>query len=344
MVAIKAQAVDDFLKSVAPDIRAVVVYGTDPGRITERAGEAAQALKRLLGDDTELLRIEDADLETDPDRLIIELQTVPMFGAGKVIRALQGRRINGPMVKQILEGPAPASALVVEAGNLKPSDAMRKAAEGCAWAAALPCYPDTERDLENLVTDVVTAGGHTMTPDARDSLTARLGADRALSRGEVEKLLTYVGTPREITAEDVDAVVGDASALSLDRIANAAADGDARVAIATNEKAVAAGQTAQTVLLTIQRHFLALHRLRSAIETGKSVDDALRQMRPPVHFSVRDALKRQCRDWPIDALSYALQRIQTVIRETRSSMSVEQSRTERLLFELAQLARRPQRR
>jgi len=345
MVAIKAQGVEAFLKSIDPAIAAVVVYGTDAGRVSVQAGRAAKAFAARIGDGTEILRLEDADLDADPDRLIVELKTIPMFGGGKVIRALQGRRINGPLIKSILEDAAPMSAaLVVEAGNLKPSDAMRKAAEACAWAAALPCYADTDRDLGRLAQEMVTASGHTLSRDALPLLISRIGADHALSRGEIEKLITYVGASREITTDDIDAVMGDTSELSLDQIAIATSSGQAMDAIRACEKAIAGGQTAQSVLIALQRHFLALHKVRSAIEGGRSLDDALRQLRPPLHFSVRDAVKRAANAWSLERLTTGLRRIQETIRASRSSTPIEQTMAERLLFELSQLARAGQRR
>ncbi len=345
MVAIKAQGVDAFLSNIAPEIAAVVVYGTDAGRVTVQAARAAKSLAARIGEDTEVLRLEDADLEADPDRLIVELQTIPMFGGGKVIRALQGRRINGPLIKSILEDSAPAAAaLVVEAGNLKPSDAMRKAAEACTWAAALPCYADTDRDLGRLAQEMVAATGHSLNRDALQSLVHRIGADHALSRGEIEKLITFVGPPREITADDVDAVIGDTSELSLDQIAMATAQGQATEAIASCEKVIAGGQTVQGVLIALQRHFLTLHKVRSALENGRPPDDAVRQLRPPLHFSVRDAVKKAANAWTLDRLTSGLSRIQDTVRESRSSSGIEQAMAERLLLELSQLARAGQRR
>ena len=42
----------------------------------------------------EIIRIEDGDLEDDPDRLAVELQTMPMFGGRKVVRTTTSRRIT----------------------------------------------------------------------------------------------------------------------------------------------------------------------------------------------------------------------------------------------------------
>ena len=53
----------------------------------------------------------------------------------------------------------------------------------------------------------------------------RLGADRALSRGEVEKLALYAHGRGTVEVDDVEAIVGDASELALDKIPLATAAG-----------------------------------------------------------------------------------------------------------------------
>src|SRR5215470_11619570 len=63
--------------------------------------------------------------------------------------------------------------------------------------------------------------------DPRQLLISRLGADRALTRSEIDKLLVYAGGAKSITVEDVEAVVGDAADQAVDAILLAASGGDA---------------------------------------------------------------------------------------------------------------------
>jgi len=340
MVAVKAANADRFINRLDPAIRAVLVYGMDPGRIAELASRAAVALSHRTDPAGEIVRIDDADLEDNPDRLIIELETVSMFAEAKVIRTTTGRRVNANLLKPVLEGAPPPTALVIEAGNLKPSDALRKAAEKSGWIGAIACYADSERDLGDLIDEMVAAAGKSIAPSARDLLCARLGADRALSRGEIEKLTLYAAQKDQISDGDVDAIVGDATAATVDRIAIATADGKTADALADMARILTAGQSEQTILLAVQRHFLVLHRVRSFLDSGKRLDDVLRQMRPPLHFSLRDAVTRQTRAWPQVRLNHAISRIQATITTGRSGGPIPTVATcDRLIMELCRLAR-----
>ena len=257
----------------------------------------------------DILRIEDADLEVEPDRLLVEAQTIPMFGGPKVIHTRASRRVTAQVLQPLLQEGALAGALVVEAGNLRPDNSLRLLFEKSANAAAIACFADESRTLDSIISETLEQAGITITRDARQALLARLGADRALTRGELEKLVLYTRGKSQIDIDDVDAIVGDASELAIETVVLAAASGEARRAVQELDRVIAAGESPQTVIAAVQRHMQRLHRLRASLESGHSMDAALRQLRPPVHFKTRPRLEAQCRMWAIENLNAALSRI-----------------------------------
>ena len=52
------------------------------------------------------MRLDDADLDDDPARISVELQTMPMFGGRKIVRAAAGRRVNAAALKPLVEAGA----------------------------------------------------------------------------------------------------------------------------------------------------------------------------------------------------------------------------------------------
>ncbi|AHB47471.1 DNA polymerase III subunit delta [Hyphomicrobium nitrativorans NL23] len=339
MVAVKAHQAQAFLSSPDPKIRAVLFFGSDVGLVAERAAAFAKSSAARTDPAGELLRLDDADLDGNPERLIVELGTVPMFGGPKIVRVTAGRRINAAALRPLIDDAALEGMLIVEAGNLKPDEALRALFEKAAVAAAVACYADAAQDLEALIRDMVRAAGTSISADARHALVERLGADRALSRGEIEKLLLYVGSAREITLDDVEAVVGDVSELALERITFAAAAGDTSRAVGECGRAVSSGESPQAIIAALQRHFQRLHRVRAAVDSGSTLDDALRRMRPPLHFKQKDAFAAQCRLWTSARLTDALGRISTAAKAARLTSALEEALSERLAIGLAMMAR-----
>ncbi|MGE0627890.1 MAG: DNA polymerase III subunit delta [Hyphomicrobiaceae bacterium] len=340
MVAIKPQQAQAFLKALDKRVVAVLVYGPDAGLVAERAREAAERMAQRDNPPGEILRIEDPDLESDPDRIHIELQTMAMFGSARIVRTTASRRVTAPLLKSLLEPGAIAGGLVVEAGNLRPDEVMRKLFEGPAHAAAIPCFADESRDVDGVVSEALSGFGLTIGSEARQMLVARLGADRALTRAELEKLALYVHGRTAITAEDVEAVVGDASGLAIDSIVFAASAGDRVRAVKDLDRALASGESPQAIIAAVQRHFQRLHRLRSALDAGQSFDSAARSLRPPLMFKSRPIIEAHTRSWDAPKLNRAVALIATAAKRARLAGDLEAAVAERLLLELAGLVSR----
>ena len=152
-----------------------------------------------------------------------------MFGGRKVVRALAGRRVNANALKPLVEAGNIEGFLIVEAGNLRPDEALRTLFEKSAGAAAVACFPDEVRDLDAMIGEILRAAGMQITPEAKKHAD-RHGWARtaALSRAEVEKLALFARGKTLIEEADVEAAVGDAAELALDRIVLAAGVGAQR--------------------------------------------------------------------------------------------------------------------
>lgn len=339
MVAIKAHQADAYLAKLDPRIVAILVFGADAGLVSERARKAAETMAARDDPPGEILRIEDPDLEQDSDRIAVELQTMAMFGGRKVVRTTASRRVTTNLLKPLLEPGALVGSLVVEAGNLRPDEALRKLFEQPGHTAAIPCYGDEARDLDTVIRADLAQAGLGITAEARQLLVSRLGADRALSRGEIAKLALYAAGRKTVEVEDVEAIVGDASEQTVGAIVMAAASGNATRALAELDRAVAAGESAQGMIVVLQRHMQRLHRLVAGLEAGRSFDDAARGLRPPLFFKEKPLVESQCRQWTLPRLNRALAVVATAARDARLSSTLEDTIAERLLLEVATLAR-----
>ena len=337
MVAIKAGEAERFCQNFDAEILAVLVYGTDTGLISERAALIARRMAERHDPEAEIIRIDDNDLEDEPDRLALELTTMSMFASSKVVRTTTSRKINAQTLAPVLDPQTLTATLVVEAGNLRPDDKLRKSFEKAAFCAALPCFTDGVRDLSALVDAVLANAGQSIDKEAREVLLARLGADRALSRNEIEKLSLYAHDSNTITTDDVEAIVGDASELTVDRIVMAAAGGNAANATLEFQRAIASGQNAQYIISAILNHFTRLHRIRAAMDAGQNFDDAARRLRPPLHFKLRTAVQSQIRTWQLPALTRTVAMINATARQARLNGDLDEVLGEHILLNITDM-------
>ncbi len=332
MVAYKSSAVARFLKSPDPSCRAVLLYGPDAGLVSERAAALAATIARRDKGGAEIVRLDDRDLAEDPARLEVELRTRPMFAASQVVRVTAGARLDVPELKALLASSFD-NALIVEAGNLRPDSALRKLFETSKAAVALPCYGD-EEGLASLIDTELAEAGLRIDAETRRYLMSRLGADQALSRSEVTKLVLYAAGEGAVTHDDIEAIVGDAAESALDTFVYAASSGNAARALRELQRLAASGTEAQAALIALARHFTQLHKVAVAQAEGQNAEEAVRALRPRPHFKREREFLAHCRRLGATRLSHMLPLIQETIRRTRRSPELEGAFTERLLLAL----------
>jgi DNA polymerase III subunit delta len=195
---------------------------------------------------------------------------------------------------------------VLEASALPPRSRLRALVEAAPDAAAIACYPEQGRALEETIRSVLTEAGAAVDRDALAWLSAQLGADRASTRQELEKLALYVGPGGRVDLDAAQACVGDLAGLSLDDAVFAATEGDVATTDRAMELAIAEGATPVGVLRAALMHLQRLHRVRLSVDAGLSATDATKSARPPVFFRRTGAFAQALGLWSSSALMAAM--------------------------------------
>ena len=241
MVALRGKEIDAFLARPDPGRPIILLYGPDAGLVRERADALLASAVDDPNDPFSLVRLDGDELSAEPSRLVDEAMTVPLFGGRRAIRVRAGSRSFASGVDTLADLPLKDCRIVIEAGELRPESPLRKACERAKTAVAIGCYPDGERDLAKLIDDELRVSNLRIAADARAVLMALLGGDRQASRNELRKLALYAHGEREVTLEDVMAVVADASELKIDPIVDGAFAGKPDLVEAEFAKAMVAG-------------------------------------------------------------------------------------------------------
>lgn len=296
-----ARRIPAFLKDPG-SCRVVLLHGEDAGLIRDRA----DALVRLVaGGLDDPFRVADLTRET-ADRLAEEASSLSLTGGRRVVRVRDVTDTATDRVKALLAANAPA-LVVLEAPGLASRSRLRTAVEAAADGAAIACYPEEGRDLEQTIRATLAEGGVTADGESLSWLAGQLGADRASTRREIEKLALYAGPAGRVDIDAAMACVGDLAGLSMDDALFAATAGDVATADRALEVAMAEGAAPVGVLRAAMLHLQRLHRVRLAMDdTGATAGDAARTARPPVFFKRSAAFTRALGLWPSPALSGAL--------------------------------------
>ena len=340
MTAIKASDVDRFVARPNPAQPIVLVFGPDTGLVRERVDALVRASVDDPNDPFALARIEGDELASNPSRLVEEAHTIPLFGGRRAVLVKAGARNIAAAVETVIATPSTECRVIIEAGNLSKSAPLRALCEKAKVAAALPCYADNERSLDQLIDEEMRATNLTITSDARATLLALLGGDRLASRNEIRKLALYAQGQKSIELADVMAVVADASQMALDSVADAVFAGKTGDVDSEFGKARASGSSPAAIVSAAIRQVANLHKMRLAIESGDSIEFAMKRVAPPVHFTREREVSEALRAWSPARLLRAMDQLAEASLEMRRNAPLAEAIAQRTLLSLAVNARK----
>lgn len=303
---IAANRADAFTRDPDMSVRAVLVYGPDEGLVRTRGDALAKAVVGDISDPFRVADITPAALRDTPSLIADEAAAIALTGGRRVVRFRDAPESAAGALEAFLEDSPGDALVIVQAGNLAARSKLRKLFEGAKNAAALPCYADDERSLDQLVRSTLDAENISVRPEALDYLISNLGADRGLSVAELEKLALYVGPGGTVGLDEAVASVGNSSALSIDDVIFAAAGGDGLGADRALTRSYAEGVNPVTILRALGRHLMRLQLARAKVDEGVPVDAALKSLRPPVFFKLAGPFRQQLRVWSGRNLARAL--------------------------------------
>jgi DNA polymerase-3 subunit delta len=339
MVALNSREADRFCASPPDGVRLFLIYGNDPGAITERARQVERVATLRGGGGVN--RFGSDEISGDPARIADEAFSAQLFGGEPVIslRVLDGRHNVLGALQPILDNPPQSAWVVVEAGELKKDSALLRAFSASSAAASVPTYHLEGRELVSFIQSAASEAGLTIEPAAMELLVEQMGGDRLAARGELDKLFLYVGEGGLVSAAAVDAVVGNTSEVRTDHIIDLALLGDAEALEAGLNRLRSEGGSASSLAAQMLRHLIQLWAMRIAMEAGSSVSLALERARPPIFPRRREVVEITLRSWPATDLAHARQSFDAAVLATRLQPGLELAVVSQALHVLSEQAR-----
>jgi DNA polymerase III subunit delta len=308
-----AQA-ERFCKRPDPACPVILVHGPDDGLVRERV---ERLTRTVLDDPRDPFRTSEVSVDqvrSEPSCLADEARSLCLLGGRRVIRLRQATDQATAACRNLLALGTIEALVVIDAGELAAGSSLRRLIEGAPNAAALACYRDEGQDLAAFVDQQLAARALHLDADARAWLLDHVGADRGVTRAELDKLALYLddaadGGARRATLADVAAVVGDSAALGLDDLVHAVARGDLAAAQRCVERLLGTGEHPVRLVRAQANHFARLHRLAALLERGEPLERVIERARPPIHFRRKSSVRAELRLWSAERAARALARL-----------------------------------
>ncbi|MBK8173934.1 MAG: DNA polymerase III subunit delta [Rhodospirillales bacterium] len=330
--------VESFLHQPDPRYRAVLFYGPDLGLVRERADRLVLTAAGSLSDPFRIAEISAESCKDDRARLADEAAAVPFSGGRRVVRVRNAKDVLVDGVQYLFSINSGDGLIVIESGDLGPRSSLRKVFEDAQHGAAIACYLDEGESLRGFIAGELRGHGIAISTDAAEMLAESLGADRALTRSELDKLALYVGEGNPAGIGDVLAVMSGAGEISLDDIVFTACSGNLAGLDRRLTAGFAEGLEAIALLRAVSRHLRRLMAVRALRDGGVPIKQAMETLRPVVFFRLQPAFRRHVEMWKMTHLAQGLALVSECELRCKTSGTPQQLVCKRTMFEVARLA------
>ena len=328
-----------FLAKPPDKICAILFHGSDSGLRSVRSQQLAALYSDDLDDVFSVTRISGACLGSETSKISDAAAEIPMFGTRLVLVKASGTELLDAC-KLLLAQPVSNAMVIVDASDTSTKHAVVKLFEKSDIAAAIGCYPENDGDIRQLAQSIFRQDNVSIDRDGLALIASRLGSDHAATRTELEKLALMAGPGGTLTLDMISQALGDSAVLAIEDVANAVANGHVPALLNALRKAWLEDANCVMVVRGCQTYFNQLGALGYAFSAGQSAQDAVRSLRPPVHFKLQDALIRHLKNWQPQRCMDMVNRLQDIEIKIKSKTIDDRTLTSQSLLGLCLRARR----
>ncbi len=296
---------DKFSKNIPSSVKAFLSYGNDEGLVFETAQEIAKKINPNLDDPFNVEELTSAKIKDDAGALYMAATSTSLMGGQKLVIIKDATDTITNAVKDFLELNSDAFLVMFGTGLTRKSSLVQLT-EGSDFAMALGCYADDMGALRQLIKQMLDENSITINEEAMSYLISKLGADRKMTRSEMNKLITYMGDDKTLTPEIAIACIDDASAVSFENLTDAIYAKNPKGISEGLQKLYGEGESEIAIIRIVASFFKRYIPAYKVMEDTGSVTNAIANIRPKPNFKQEAKVKAGFRNWNIDKINRAL--------------------------------------
>ncbi len=289
---ISSKDIDLIIKKPAKPFLAYFLHGPDAGLIEERANTLAHVFSSNLEDPFSVSKLTGKEVQADPALLADALNSMSLIGTTKVVLLSGTSSELGSSVRANIEYLNTDCRLIIKARDSTKKHSLVTLCEKHPQIASIACYPDEDRNLQQFVRTNLSEHGINVSIELIDYISKKLSADRAINRGEIEKLALYAANTKTIEQQEIDSLIGDNTSQLIDKLVNAVFDGKTEKLGFLLEKTRVEEIQPIVIIRFFQSYLKILISVGAGKESGLSTTEAIGNLRPPIYFKRKNAVIR----------------------------------------------------
>ena len=276
--------VNSLLKNPSEKFFAYLLHGLDAGLIDERAQTLALLYSGDLEDPFSVSKLTGKEVQSNPVSLSDALNAIALAGSLRTV-ILNGTATElADVVKTNIDNLNADCRLIISAKESTTKHSLVKICESHPKIASIACYPDEDKQLQQLISKILSENQINISPDLLKYASEKLGNNRAINKSEIEKIALFGATTKTIKKEEIDILLGDNSSHLLDRLIDDVFNGKTKELGNLLSRARAEEIQPIVIIRFFQSYVKILISVSASMENGFSAKVAVNNIRPPIYF------------------------------------------------------------
>jgi len=253
-------------------------------------------------DKIEFLSIYENEILSDPESFYNFIYSGSLFGNTKIITIYEtSEKILGE-IKDIYNKYPENIFLLFFAGVLEKKSKLRTFFELEKNTVCIPCYLDSEKDLEIIARSEFKKNKMSISREAMNLLIEKANSDRDNLRNEIEKIKSYSLNKKSLELDVIKSLINFSGEHKSDVLVNECLCGN----ISQFKKIISELYT-QTVnqiflLRILNNKVQRLLKIKEQENKSNNIDNLISIARPPIFWKDKPIVKKQLSIWSLDEL------------------------------------------
>ena len=262
-------------------------------------------------------KYEEGDFIGNLDNITNELLTKSLFETNKIIMISRVSDKILKFIEEILEKNLVDVKIILKTGTLEKRSKLRSYFEKNKRLVVVPFYEDGENELFSIVVNFINKHNIKISRESINLLVSRASGDRENLNIELEKILSYSLSKKNINFETVQTLTNLAENYGVNELADSyLSKNKKKIAKILNENNYSE-EDCVLILRTILNKSKRLMYIIENMNLSKNIDEVLSSIKPPVFWKEKENVKKQAITWELEDLKkkiYEINEVETLVK------------------------------
>ena len=260
----------------------------------------------------ELLTLYENEIISNNENFYNSMYSSSLFGDKKIITINDGTDKIIKIINDIIYKYPENVILIIFSGILEKKSKLRNLFEKNNKALCIPCYLDSEKDLEIILNTEIKENNISLSRESINLIIEKSNNDRNNLRNEIEKIKSFALNKKNLDIDEIKSIINFSGEYKSDKLVNECLSGN----ILQYKKILTELYTNsinQIFLLRIlSRKIHKLLNLKKIEKNNNNLESALNTYKPPIFWKDKPIIKKQLNIWKINDLKKTIEEINNI--------------------------------